>query len=989
MKKLYSLMLMAVVVAMASFTAKADVACTVTWDTPGSVYFYVGSTAESAKVVPAADATSYTASIAGQTYGSLYVYAADGYILEGGVCQDDNKTLSMSGNRLIVNMSASQHGSHNIKLNCKKLEYDGNINVNLVSGGEVTVALDGTYRTLTLVGGENKIPVSSTYDKTILFQAKNTGSANPYLKKNGVETEWKNFYGTLKATLDVANGDVFEVKYNDEEPKLPEQVVTHTVTLNLEGDALAALEMVRNFTQSKTIAARDQFEVNEGDVYTLVFNTRDYTVSVNGEPLAPNPDGQNTVWKSEPVTADVSVSATAKEREYGQVNVTFMVDNPENVVLRDGSVDGPVVDLSAYTPVPASFNGYDYKSYTVPVGAKYSKLYVSAADGCWLEECQYGSASEPDESGVVMPGYSNFRIKATKIVRDQKFVVYLDNTTDPSNLRLRDQQFNTYTLEKGYNEFMIDPRYSTPFQVLPMNVTDNMTFNVVNNYTKVALDSESNTYKFDANAGGQVVHVFMKNLPALRTVTVNETGVEGTTVTVDKITREVTADNNAFKSYNNFEVTVTPGEGAKVVSKDGAEVELAEGVYTFKPTANTEISVANPAVMVVTPANGSTVDAFDAVYFSFPYATSVEQAMDDVNELTLSRGQAWANWGWTVEPVEAESGVTIKATPNFKVPNGLLTVYLPEGFFSIDGKYTNEETIVNFTLERAVGEINYQFDPGTDELANDGNGLYLAIVFDEDYEVELATEDINDFEVKLGDKVLEYYTDYDLTWEQNFFMVAIKGSSIEGLTGQLSLSIAEGALSVSGASAPAISHVWNVVAPKEYLLEAAENWAEGLDKEAEFEVVITFNGASKAELFNEYGIQLAENNYVANRYSQAPAKVEEVNDEVQAYADEAAAPSMKLTFPSLYSVKGDGYDYTKPLPMTLTVREGAFTLDGYAASPAFTKEYNFLTTGIGSIEVEFDGEARYYNLQGVEVKNPAAGQVYIKVVGKKASKVQR
>ncbi len=45
-------------------------------------------------------------------------------------------------------------------------------------------------------------------------------------------------------------------------------------------------------------------------------------------------------------------------------------------------------------------------------------------------------------------------------------------------------------------------------------------------------------------------------------------------------------------------------------------------------------------------------------------------------------------------------------------------------------------------------------------------------------------------------------------------------------------------------------------------------------------------------------------------------------------------------------------------------------------------------TGVEAVTVDADADAVYYNLQGVRVVNPAAGQVYIKVIGKKATKVQ-
>lgn len=55
-----------------------------------------------------------------------------------------------------------------------------------------------------------------------------------------------------------------------------------------------------------------------------------------------------------------------------------------------------------------------------------------------------------------------------------------------------------------------------------------------------------------------------------------------------------------------------------------------------------------------------------------------------------------------------------------------------------------------------------------------------------------------------------------------------------------------------------------------------------------------------------------------------------------------------------------------------------------------TRAYSFVaggTTGVDSvIDADSDAPVRYYNLQGVEIKNPAPG-VYIRVQGSRSSKV--
>lgn len=74
---------------------------------------------------------------------------------------------------------------------------------------------------------------------------------------------------------------------------------------------------------------------------------------------------------------------------------------------------------------------------------------------------------------------------------------------------------------------------------------------------------------------------------------------------------------------------------------------------------------------------------------------------------------------------------------------------------------------------------------------------------------------------------------------------------------------------------------------------------------------------------------------------------------------------------------------------TLTIPEGMFNFANGSVSAGLEAVYNIEgVTGVEDVNVDGDANSVYYNLQGVRVANPAAGQVYIKVIGKKATKVQ-
>lgn len=69
----------------------------------------------------------------------------------------------------------------------------------------------------------------------------------------------------------------------------------------------------------------------------------------------------------------------------------------------------------------------------------------------------------------------------------------------------------------------------------------------------------------------------------------------------------------------------------------------------------------------------------------------------------------------------------------------------------------------------------------------------------------------------------------------------------------------------------------------------------------------------------------------------------------------------------------------------------AYDADGVVYAVSNQRDFTFVvthdTSGIDGIQTETSAKARYFNLQGVEVENPEAGNVYIKVEGKKTIKV--
>ena len=966
MKKIYSLCLIAMMALASSLTVNAEVSATVTWDVPGSLIFYVGSTAEASRVIPDAEATSYTAIIPDQTYGTLYVRAADGYMLENAICLDDNKTIapnSYGTPQININMSASQHGGHTIKVNCARLEYDGNIDINFISAGEVTATFGGSSRSFRLSGGLNTIPFSTKFEKTIAFSAITNGSSGPYIKKGNETIEWKDKWGSLShSEITLADGDKFEVKWNDEAPSAPIEDVYHNVNISYgNSDAESAVTLIYNITQRKTIQERDAFKVREGDRIRILFNTRDYDVTLNGTKLASDDSSNSTKWESEAITGDMNISVAVSEREYAPVYLSVAVSDPDCVLLHDGTIDGPAIDLSQYEPTASSDLTYTIKNgtysesitttfhnYSVPVNGKYGKIFIDAKDnGHYVKYAFYKDGSNWVETSTVTGEEGQVYVDARKKNANKKLVVSLASSESYSgeNILLTDRWGNKYPIVNGYNELTIDPEYANPFKIRAnVNVDDDLLksiFIAYANYSKLDIDKESNTYTNVSITGyDDVIHIFLdKTAPAKRTVNIYPSGGASAEITIDRITRNAKNADLTYSVFHGTEIIVKPSDSATPLYVGGERISSFDnGTYTFKATKNTDIHIGTPAVakMKITPGADDTVESFEYFLVEFPDATTVEQILSDDDMQFSMANNSWANWGFQIEETAAARGKAFKVTPNFKYPsNGIYTFLISEGFFRIDGIFDNDLTRFNFNIHKEVSadDIEISYNPTTETIVNEGNGLNVAVTVDESLVFALNSEDIADFEIKLDGQMLEYYSDWDFEIYGPYFMINVKPEACSGFEGVLSIGIKAGALTVSGIGCPSISHSWNVVMPKDYTMTIGNPDEETVAGSVIF--TVSLPDAANAEIYNEFGATLIDTDYFATpATSRADGGRYTQTGTIKA-VEGAAIPTFTITFsPAPVS---DGHKYT------LRIQEGTFTLDGYSASAEHNSTYVYKT----------------------------------------------
>ena len=94
--------------------------------------------------------------------------------------------------------------------------------------------------------------------------------------------------------------------------------------------------------------------------------------------------------------------------------------------------------------------------------------------------------------------------------------------------------------------------------------------------------------------------------------------------------------------------------------------------------------------------------------------------------------------------------------------------------------------------------------------------------------------------------------------------------------------------------------------------------------------------------------------------------------------------AMKSDSPAQIDAEEDPYDVLVP------VGSQSIALRAHTKGGGYVKSLNIsegVVVGVDNIETEISGEARYYNLQGIQVAKPVSGNIYIKVEGNKSTKV--
>ena len=275
------------------------------------------------------------------------------------------------------------------------------------------------------------------------------------------------------------------------------------------------------------------------------------------------------------------------------------------------------------------------------------------------------------------------------------------------------------------------------------------------------------------------------------------------------------------------------------------------------------------------------------------------------------------------------------------------------------------------TADHAIALVKKTIDtswtPFPEKYMMGGEYVMVALSFAEGTMVEVANETL--ISVKLNGDAMPAAS-YMVMAEGNMFGIQFP---MLAQAGELELSLAAGALKISGTASPAIEYTWNILLPKEYTVQITP--APGTDDapakvSSLAELTLVFPEAETARPVNEYGVFLKNNKYDDTRYYETG---------IVTAVEGAEHPTFKVTFAK---------PAVTPGKYTFSIRYGAFFLDELQDFMGTDAYYEFdPSSGIDAITAE-SGEKTVYNLQGILIEaewDSLPAGVYI-VNGKKVKK---
>lgn len=967
MKKIYFLLLGALLLMGAGVAQAQEWAFDVEWDTPGSVILKKGYA-----VISLPDgATSYRYVGDSQWAASLSVNPGPGYKVDEVWYMDGDNKVNVNQGYAGYSLSMSDCHGKKVTVVTSPLVFDGELTVNVLNApktvNEINFNGSGAYSGK-LVKGENKIPYVKGFDTQVIL----TATADVYVgttyrkfykvSLNGVEQSYNSYKNSY--TINFKDGDVIDIQPWEVDPGVEEEYCTVTLPADL-----TPVNTIFNFATGKFVdLTAGSFEIEKGKKFRVNFK-EDYDIEwvKYGTTMLDPENAQATVETS------AALSYSYKEKTYTMNTYTLYAEHAEGLTVYAGNaLVGYVLDLGEGEPInepielrddsangePAcTMNPEHTRKYTFEVSSKFGQYMVMTKEGFWMRakrnaEQTYNEGNftdatayilcepyEPDTQAIVWYAGEEGRVKLASSNRHGTPVQHV--------------------LTPGYQVLDFDLDYEIEFAAKTGLIIDGMTVMLDGEWQKRDENEVFSGLKLKQNS---VLKIFADgqvwNEKLVRFTHENE-------LTAAEVTYDIVATHeNHFRDLSVHDGTLITIKADRDthVYVDGMMMpldeerkcsfmvgDLAGGIMPLRRAAaevahNVSFVSAPADAYVLTPEPTESVEALPEVVITFPNAFNVSRnglADDEIYFATVD--QSWAPSRVTVTQVQDSEypswAISFTPAPTRATSYRLL---IPEQFFMVEGQ-GNEDIEVTYTISKSVSDLEYQFNPPADKMLASEWGLMVAVLFDEDMSLSVADASKISFEWN-GEAVPA--DDVMSMCEANMFMAQLYGEAYNGQTGTLKMSLEAGALSASGNLSPAIEKTWQVVAPKEYTMNVEPQTVDSLEGLSKF--TVTFPDAETVELYNVNGARLEETSYVSGRYIETGTINEVAGQPV---------PTFEILFPTP----------TKETSYKFSLQWGTFYIDGLQDSEGVNLTFNNVTVGVSELNGDMEDE-EVYNLQGIRMQ---------------------
>lgn len=712
MKKIYSLGLFLMMLVLTSLTASA-VTATFEWDVPGSVKIRVGS--NTSDFIDLGDQTSYTFETP-NSYGNVYLYAADGYHITSVASTDGQKSFSYSSwtqcYSCTINSSCSDK---TYKVEVVKLERNDSFTIDIENGLEYLAAQFPTsgYQ-LDLKEGSNSYSFNPAIDGTLTVSV-SSNNLNVYSITLNGEPVQKNAYQNYYQNIDIKNGDELKIRVFENDPTFSTLSFEYGegmegCILNVRNQTLGAFVPVENNTAS----------IMTGSLVWVNLDDEEYTytgTTLNEQPVEIS-SGRIAFTITEPTNV-LRIEGTPKQ--YETVEFTGYIVNAEGLEISE-TYDGDALAFPEGTDITSDINvgsitlsTADTKKYVIPIketsyGARF---FFRPKEGWYISNVYIGenpaTAEQHSGSASMNAEYdgTTFYMVLNKMAPEYTATLNI-NASSSARVMVKgssalSQSWNnpgspSYNSTPGEQTINFFPGYNTPLVVsMSEELAKKGVFLDGTAVTGTAnSDAGTTDYSFvpyspeDENAlqAHSTITVYAdSDIPATTGASLQLLNGAQAEFFYSPVRHKITAGSQAV--LPGTVMIVKPVDPSKVtVTYKGETVSLNEkGEYEFTPAGNARQNIVTVAPLTsfsltVEPADGATVKVLSSIDITIPAMDLGDNMLNPVEgklaEITVSKGDVVVTTG--VEPGEPHEDME----GNFIIPLTLATPIDEAGEYTIN-----------------------------------------------------------------------------------------------------------------------------------------------------------------------------------------------------------------------------------------------------------------------------------------------------------------